>query len=93
MRGVLVVGASSPIGQAICAAFADDAVVAVSLPHHSTGTAQRDQPADSPTPPAQHDDATPSRPTAQPTGTARAGLWCWSSTARRLLARNMRSRR
>jgi 3-oxoacyl-[acyl-carrier protein] reductase len=30
-RGVLVVGASSPIGQAICAAFGKDAVVGVSV--------------------------------------------------------------
>ena len=33
MRGVLVVGHASPIGQAICAAFATDTVVGVSLPH------------------------------------------------------------
>lgn len=33
MRGVLVVGASSPIGQAIGASFDGDTVVEVSLPH------------------------------------------------------------
>jgi meso-butanediol dehydrogenase/(S,S)-butanediol dehydrogenase/diacetyl reductase len=40
MRGVLVVGASSPIGQAICASFAEELVVAVSLPPH-TAAGQR----------------------------------------------------
>jgi 3-oxoacyl-[acyl-carrier protein] reductase len=39
MRGVLVIGHDSPIGQAICAAFTADTVVGVSLPHDcSTAT-------------------------------------------------------
>ncbi len=39
MRGVLVVGASSPIGQAISTSFAHDIVVAVSLPNDDAGAA------------------------------------------------------